>query len=145
LEEQQMIKSLAAACAVVAMSLTGVASAQEAAERPTLMGLSPQIQDLLIEADKKSQDPGLQGMLKAAREGQLAALEADPLDLGKLVRALEAEEVVAGLLLDKKQDALLEAYVKMTPAERKTYANSSRKFDEARDALKAKPAEASKK
>jgi hypothetical protein len=33
----------------------------------------------------------------------------------------------------------------MTPAERKTYANSSRKFDEARDALKAKPAEASKK
>ena len=70
-----MIKSLAAACAVVAMSLTGVASAQEAAERPTVMGLSPQIQDLLIEADKKSQDPGLQGMLKAAREGQLAALK----------------------------------------------------------------------
>lgn len=140
-----MKNSLATAFAAVAMTVSIAASAQEAKERPNLMGLSPHVQDLLIEADKKSQDPGLQGMLKAAREGQLAALEADPLDLGKLVRALEAEEVVAGLLLDKKQDALLEAYVKMTPAERKTYANSSRKFDEARDALKANPAEAAKK
>lgn len=140
-----MKNSLATAFAAVAMTLSIAASAQEAKERPTLMGLSPHVQDLLIEADGKAKDPGLQAMLQAARESQLVALESDPLDLVRLKHAMEAEKVVTGLMLEKQQGAMLDAFLKMTPAERKTFADSSRKLREAVEAVKAKQAEAAQK
>lgn len=140
-----MKNSLATAFAAVAMTVSIAASAQEAKERPNLMGLSPHVQDLLIEADKHGKDPGLQTMLQLARESQLVALEADPLDIVRLKHAMEVEKIMTGLMLEKQQGAMLDAYLKMTPAERKTFANSSRKFQEAVEAMKAKQAEAAKK
>lgn len=137
-----MIKFFLAACAVVAMFLPVSVSAQQAAERPTLMGLSPHVQDLLIEADKQGKDPDRQAMLQAARESQLVALEAEPLDLVGLKYAMEVEKILSGLMLEKQQGAMLDAYLKMTPAERKTFADTSRKL---REAVKAKQAESSQK
>lgn len=131
-----------AVLALLALSLPVAAHAQDSAGRPNLLGLSPKVQDLLIEADRKGKDAGLLAMLDAARDSQLVALEADPIDLVRLNHAMESERVINGLLLGKQHDAMRDAFLQMTPAERKTFAGSSRKLREAQQQLKAKQAEA---
>lgn len=68
--------------------------------------------------------------VEAAREKLLTALAADRLDVAAVKRAMDEERAVAESSRDAKQAAMLAAFQKLTPEDRKAFAADSRAMKE---------------
>ncbi|MFQ3666579.1 MAG: hypothetical protein SNJ79_11220 [Sphingomonadaceae bacterium] len=104
------------------------AAAQPAGPQTGLRGLDAETTRILVEAGQKANTETFDILLRGARDEKLAALEKDPVDWAMLVRAIETEKALNILSINRQLDAELEAFARMTPAQRKAVAASSRKL-----------------
>lgn len=64
--------------------------------------------------------------MEAAREKMLAALEADRFDAGAVKRAMDEERAIAETTRQQRQAAMLAAFQKLSPEDRKAFVTDSR-------------------
>ncbi|MFN3371384.1 MAG: hypothetical protein ACK4Z0_07645 [Sphingomonadaceae bacterium] len=114
-------------------------AAQSATPPRGLMGLDAETTRIILEAGQKAQSAGFADAIRAAREEKLAALEQDPVDWARLVRAVEAMRSLETLRLNRQIDAELEAFARMTTAQRKSVAAASRRMSQTILEMQAQP------
>lgn len=81
------------------------------------------IRDAMMTGDDRSAS---RAKVEAAREKLLTALAADRLDIAAVKRAMDEERAVAETSRDAKQAAMLAAFQKLSPEDRKAFAADSR-------------------
>lgn len=106
----------------------GPLAAQTAAPSKGLMGLDAETTRIMVEAGQKANPGSFAILLQGARDEKLAALEQDPVDWARLVKAVETERALETLRINRMLDAELEAFARMTPAQRKQVVAASRKL-----------------
>jgi uncharacterized membrane protein len=120
-----------------------VASASVAAQSATpprgLMGLDAETTRIILEAGQKAQATNYELLLRGARDEKLAALEQDPVDWARLVRAIETIRVIETMRLNRRLDAELEAFARMNAAQRKSVAAASRRMNQTILEMQAQP------
>lgn len=88
--------------------------------------LSPEGQATIRSALQSVHNDGTRDGIKAARDRQLALLEADRLDVGALQRAMLEERNLAQGAHQRMQQALLGAYQRLSVADRRALVASAR-------------------
>ena len=91
----------------------------------TLAGLTPEGRKILGDAMRGARD-GNRDAIGVARQKMLELLEADRLDVGALRRAMSEEHALAERQQQQNQDAMLSAFQKLSPRDRKAFAVSMR-------------------
>lgn len=122
-----------------ALVLAAPVAAQTATPPSGLMGLDAETTRILVEAGQKANPETFEILLRGARDEKLTALEQDPVDWARLVRAIETEKALTALKANRMLDAELEAFARMTPAQRKSVAASSRKLRQTLLEMQAQP------
>ncbi len=92
------------------------------------MGLDAETTRIIVETSQKANVRAFQILIEGARDEKLAALEQDPVDWPRLVKAIETEKALETLRVNRALDAELEAFARMTPAQRRQVAAASRKL-----------------
>lgn len=136
--------SLKAACAALAVAIAAPALAQVAPPAPPapppgpavirispgmegrrwvdrFEGMSPEGRRILSEAMRPQMTPQDRQATKAARDRVLALIAADKLDVAAVRRAQAAERELVVRQHEKQQAAMLEAYQKLSLADRKAF------------------------
>lgn len=113
---------------IFAMAVAAPLSAQAAPPATGLMGLDAATTRIIIEAGQKADVASVDTLLQGAREEKLAALEQEPVDWVRLVRAVETEKALQTIRTNRMLDAELGAFAQMTPAQRRQVAAASRKL-----------------
>ncbi|MCS6987852.1 MAG: hypothetical protein NZM40_10595 [Sphingomonadaceae bacterium] len=122
-----------------ALAVAAPVAAETPAPRQGLLGLDAETTRILVEAGQKARAPGWDLMLRGLREERLAALEQDPVDWARLVRAIESEKALEALRINRALDAELEAFARMTPAQRRQVAAASRRMSQTLLEMQAAP------
>ncbi|TPE59812.1 hypothetical protein FJQ54_12850 [Sandaracinobacter neustonicus] len=92
---------------------------------PLFGNVSPEGRAILLESMKADQSD--RPALKAARDRINTLVGADKLDVPALKRAMEDERKLVDAQHVKRQSALLAAFQKLSPADRKAFADDARK------------------
>ena len=90
-------------------------------------GLSLQGQAIMREAVRQRRSPKEAEALRAARQRVLALIAADRLDIAAIRRAQAEERRIVMEGHARQQEALLDAYRKLSPADRKAFAEGMRR------------------
>ncbi|WP_194745057.1 hypothetical protein [Thermaurantiacus tibetensis] len=114
-------------------------SAETATPPRGLMGLDAETTRNMVEAGQKADASTFATLLQGARDEKLAALEQDPVDRARLVRAIETEKAIETLRINRMRDAELEAFARMTPAQRRQVAAASRTMRQTLLEMQAQP------
>lgn len=93
-------------------------------------GMSPEGRQILREAMEPKDSPQDRQALQAARQRLLSLIAADRLDVAAIRKAQAAERELVTRQHERKQEALLAAYQKMSAADRKAFTEGMRSQEE---------------
>jgi hypothetical protein len=135
LEERMTSVSVLVAGALLAAAVP--LAAQAPGDPPGLLGLDAATTKLMADSYAAARSETLEAMLRIARNAQLQALERNPPDFVALINAMEVEKTVSANLLSRRLNATLDAYMRMTPDQRRAVVASSRRMQAEMDKLRA--------
>lgn len=124
---------------LMAATLAAPAFAQEAPATtpvPALMGLSPNVTNLLVDAGKEPLADKMSEIRRHLNDEEMALLETQPFNAPKLADVMKAKRVYEAMVMERADMRRLEAYLRMTPDERKSIAAANRKLRETMDNMK---------
>ncbi|WP_194744769.1 periplasmic heavy metal sensor [Thermaurantiacus tibetensis] len=123
---------LRAGLLAVALALAAGAGPAEAQGRRGMQGsdmfagMSPEGRRVMSAALLDSRSDPLRAQVEAAHEATLRLLEADPLDREALARAMQEEDALLARQLEARRERLLEAFAKLSAADRRAWAAGNR-------------------
>jgi hypothetical protein len=103
---------------------------------PGLMGLSPRVTNLLADAGKDPMTGRMMDVQRLLKDREMDILSTEPFDAVKLAEAMKAQRNYEQLMAERRDQRTLEAYLQMTPDERKSVAVANGKLREAMDKMK---------
>ena len=124
---------------LMAATLAAPAFAQEAPATtpvPALMGLSPRVTSLLADAGKDPMTGRMMDVQRLLKDREMEILSTEPFDAVKLAETMKAQRNYEQLMAERRDQRTLEAYLQMSPEERKSVATANSKLREAMDKMK---------
>jgi hypothetical protein len=125
---------------LMAATLAAPAFAQQAPAAatplPGLMGLSPRVTNLLADAGKDPMTGRMMDVQRLLKDREMEILSTEPFDAVKLAETMKAQRNYEQLMAERRDQRTLEAYLQMSPEERKSVATANSKLREAMDKMK---------
>ncbi len=131
------MRRLSVLLAWACLAATAPLAAQAPADPPGLLGLDAATTKLMADSYAAARSETLESMLRIARNAQLQALERNPPDFVALINAMEVEKTLSANLLSRRLNATLDAYIRMTPEQRRAVVAASRRMQVEMDKLRA--------